>query len=146
MVRSEPRRREVRFVHADVYNPSGSSDPYTIPVAPSSQDLVMSQSLFSHLLDRELNQYLREGFRVLADGGHMAMSAFCLDHMREREHVGGRWPFPHRMGPAYVQDTRYPEAAVAYEPEYLVEAARACGFATAEILPYPIQSLLVAGK
>ena len=139
-----------RFVHADVhnavYNPSGSRDPYLVPVADGSQQLVTSSSLFSHLLEPDLDHYMTEALRVLTDAGVMAMTVFCLEDMEAHGELGGRWTFPHRVGQAHVQNPRYPEAAVAYERAYLLDAARAAGFASAEVLPYPIQSMLVCRR
>lgn len=138
------------FLHADVhhqiYNPEGPDVPYTVPLPDGSQQLVTSNSLFSHLLEPELNRYLAEAVRLLGDGGWMAMSAFTLDDMEALGELGGRWTFPHRIGSARVQDIRYPEAAVAYERSYLVEAAMDAGFSSAEVLRYPMQSVLACRK
>jgi SAM-dependent methyltransferase len=138
------------FVHANVYskvyNPAGSREPYTLPLEDSSQDLVVSQSLFSHLLEAELNRYMEESFRVLDKGGQMAMTVHCLEDMRARGELGGRWTFAHRIGPAHVENPRYPEAVVAYERDYILGRAKETGFNSAEMLSYPMQNLLVARK
>jgi SAM-dependent methyltransferase len=135
------------FLHADVfnrvYNPTGKRAAYPLPVEDHSQDLLTSSSLFSHLLEAELEHYLSEGLRVLAGRGKMAMTFFCLEDMAAHGELGGRWTFPHRIGRSRVQDRRYPEAAVAYEREFLLDAAKSAGFEEAEVLPYPIQSMLV---
>jgi SAM-dependent methyltransferase len=144
-----PRDR-FRFVHADiyssVYNPDGRREPYELPLREESQELVISQSLFTHLLEEDLAQYVRESFRVLRPGGHMVMSTFCLDHLRAAGDLGGRWSFDHRVGEAYVESPAYPEAAVAYEESYLLEVCRRAGFSEARVGPHYAQSLLVCRK
>lgn len=121
------------FHHADVYssvyNPGGTTEPYTIGLADGSQDLVMSQSLFSHLLEEQLTHYAEQARRVLAGDGAMMMTVFCREHVD----LGGRWTFQHRYGRAFVQDPRYPEAAVAYPEQVLLEIAGAVGFASAKV-------------
>ena len=95
------------FHFADVYNsldnPGGDRTPYVLPVADGSQDLVMGQSLYTHLLEEELTRYVSESVRVLRPGGRMLMSVFCLDDVdRER----GRWTFRHRAGERVRRERR----------------------------------------
>ena len=144
---------QYRFIHADVYssvyNPGGSKEAYTLPLPDSTQDLVVSYSLFTHLLDAELGRYMTESDRVLDTAGRMSMSVHCIEDMASAGALGGRWTFEHRMGPAYIQDPRYPEAAVAYEREYLVDRALAAGFRNAEVISFDErngQSALIAQK
>ena len=89
-----------------------------------SKDFVYSLSLFSHLLEAEALDYLRESYRILRAGGLMFLTFFCMEHVER----GGRWTFAHRCGNAYVESPRYPEAAVAYEETFITEMARNCGF------------------
>ncbi|MGH3992327.1 MAG: class I SAM-dependent methyltransferase, partial [Pseudonocardiaceae bacterium] len=139
-----------RFLHADIYNelynPGGSREPYEIPLADSSQQLVTSNSLLTHLLDEDLDRYLEESHRVLEGGGHMAMSVFCIDDMRAGGGLESRWTFEHRIGRAFVESLEEPEAAVAYERGDLEQRARALGFNEASVRAYEPQSLLVARK
>jgi SAM-dependent methyltransferase len=138
-----------RFVHANtynkIYNPAGPREPYRIPLPDSSQDLVMSWSLFSHLLEDDLVHYVNEARRMLRQGSYMAMTAFCLEDLRGEGRLGDRWTFRNRVGNAHVEDLRYPEAAVAYERSFLSEAARQAGFREVQIRTVGApQSLLVA--
>ena len=43
----------------------------------------------------------------------MHMTLFIMDYIRPR--LGDRWHFSHRIGPAYIESLRYPEAAAAYD-------------------------------
>lgn len=140
-----------RFLHSDVYNalynPTGSRQPLAIPLQDGSQQLVMSHSLFTHLLEEDVRRCMQEAHRLLDAGGFMAMTVFCLDHMRSSGHLGGRWTFPNPMGNARVESLDYPEAAVAYDRTYLEAAALDAGFQNVRIAPSPSghdpQSLLI---
>ncbi len=125
-------RKQFSFVWADryskVYNPAGKEGEYRLPFADAAFDLVFSTSLFTHLLETDLNNYLRESARVLRPGGRLSMSVFCLDTFREQGWLGQRFSFAHQDGPAFIESPKYPEAAVAYTRQYLVEACQAAGF------------------
>jgi len=45
-----------------VYNHSGAGEPYALPLASGTADLVFSASLFTHLLDPEILNYMSESF------------------------------------------------------------------------------------
>jgi predicted SAM-dependent methyltransferase len=100
-----------------------------------SADFVFSTSLLTHLLEEEVLNYCRESYRVLKPGAHMLMSCFSIDHPPPT--YGDRHTFRHRIGNAYVESLRVPEAAVAYEEQFLVAVGKETGFLTAEILTAP---------
>lgn len=129
-------------VYSSVYNPTGERGPYRVPLDDATQDLVIGQSLFTHLLPDDLANYLREAHRVLRPSGTMYMGVFCLEDMQGFGLLGGRWSFPAAIGPARIENERYPEAAVAYEQGYLYDAARAAAFTDVEIAPRVPQSIL----
>jgi SAM-dependent methyltransferase len=112
----------------------------------SSIDLVMSQSLFSHLLERELQAYVKESARVLRKGGVMAMTFFCMDDLRALNLLGGRWSFEHRRNAAYIENERYPEAAVAYDKAWMERACREAGFSKVETRLPSYQSTIFCVK
>ena len=58
----------------------------------SSKDFVYSVSLYSHLLEKEVSEYLCETYRMLRTNGYMYMTFFCLEHVE----LGRRWTFTHR--------------------------------------------------
>jgi hypothetical protein len=64
------------------------------------------------------------------------------------QHVqkGGRWTFSHRIGNAYIENLKLPEAAVAYDNDYILGAARKAGFSSAFVIASNAQSQLVARK
>jgi SAM-dependent methyltransferase len=140
-----------KFIHADiynsVYNPNGRRGQYKIPLPDQSQDFVFSQSLFTHLLEDDLINYVQEAFRLSKPNGKICMSVFCLDDMKEIDILGNRWTFQHRIGyDATVESLKYPEAAVAYSRDFLLSVAEKAGFKRVEIEPTSPQSLLLGSR
>ncbi|CAA9311266.1 MAG: hypothetical protein AVDCRST_MAG68-1234 [uncultured Gemmatimonadetes bacterium] len=126
-----------------VYNPGGVRDLHpALSVESGSVDLVYSHSLFSHLLEDDIQAYLAEGYRVLRPGGVLLMTFFCLEDMEELQLLGGRWTFRHTVGAARVENQKYPESAVAYPREWMMEAARRQGFSSVEVILPAHQSTL----
>ena len=114
---------------------SGTTEPFRIDLPDESVDFVFSTSLFTHLLEREMENYIRESHRLLRPGRCMDMSVFCLDYPPPT--YGTRHTFAHRMGNAHVESLRQPEAAVAYTEEFLLRISREAGFSEARILHAP---------
>ncbi len=107
---------------------------FRFPLADASQDFVYSTSLFTHLLEAELANYLRESLRILKPGGIMLMNYFCYDHLAALQHLRGRWTFRHQIGQARVESLESPEAAVAYSRSYMEDTCLAIGFSEASTL------------
>jgi SAM-dependent methyltransferase len=107
-----------------------------------SKDFVYSISLYSHLLENEVHEYLRETVRILRTGGVMYMTFFCIEHVK----LGERWTFGHRRGSAFIEDDKYPEAAVAYREVDMIELTKQVGFREVSVIPRDIQSVLIARK
>jgi len=129
-----------------VYNPAGSTARPRLECPDGTADLVFSQSLFSHLLEEDLRHYLAESHRMLKPGGWMLMTFFCLDDLEGRGLMEGRWTFSHPLGPARVENPRYPESAVAYTRPWMIEAARSAGFAEADVILPNYQSTIACRK
>lgn len=137
-------RFELASSHNALYNPEGSREPYRLPVADHGQDLVFSHSLFTHLLEDELRNYVRESARALKPGGIMVMTVFCLDHGDSAAGRLARFSFGHQHGEARIEDPRVPEAAVAYRSDFLERICAESGFAFAGVESRPGQSRLIA--
>lgn len=133
----DPRRFRWLGVRASstVYSPgTGASDVdkpnqrFDIPDA--SQDFVLANSLFTHLLADDLRVYIREAGRILKPGGYFQFSVFLMDDVRgelARDSAAARWTFRHRLGDAWVENLRLPEAAVAYERSLIEAECTAAG-------------------
>jgi SAM-dependent methyltransferase len=107
-----------------------------------SKDFVYSISLYSHLLESEMVDYMEESYRILKPGGIMYMTFFCMEHVE----LGGRWTFQHSRGNAYIESEQFPEAAVAYHRDFLVHTVKDIGFCEVTVNPRKAQSELVARK
>jgi SAM-dependent methyltransferase len=114
---------------------TGAPSAYRIPLADASFDLVFSNSLLSHLLEAELENYLRESYRLLKAGGAMMHSHFNIEHPPAS--YGKRHTFQHRLGNAMIESEAQPEAAVAYHTDFLFALCRRIGFASSEIVHMP---------
>jgi SAM-dependent methyltransferase len=127
-----------RFHHADIhnaiYNPGGSgrATEYRFPCAERSCDLVLAISVFTHLLSDAAEHYLAEAARVMAPGGRLFSTWFLLRGDRGAG-GGSALRFSHAAGPAAaVADPELPEAAVAYDVEWVTGRLRALGLEVRE--------------
>jgi len=129
-----------RFHHSSdasvSYNQNGEKNAhYRVPEPDGSVDLVFSNSLLTHVLEAELENYIHESYRLLRSGGAMVHSHFNLDYPPAT--YGTRHTFQHAMGNARVESLEQPEAAVAYRTDFLFRLAREVGFKTCEIVHMP---------
>ena len=109
-------------------NASKISESCRIDRKDNSQDLVFSTSLFTHLLEAELLNYVSESFRILKPGGTMQMNIFLYEFLEESGNLGSRFNFKHNLGNSLIESTKFPEAAVAYKGDYLVGLCKGVGF------------------
>lgn len=123
--------------HASVsYNQAGeATSHYTVPEQDGTVDLVVSNSLLTHVLEAELENYIKESYRLLKSGGAIMHSHFNLDYPPAT--YGTRHTFQHTIGNARVESMEQPEAAVAYRTDYLFKVCRAAGFKDCEIVHMP---------
>ncbi len=121
-----PRHPNFRFSLADVrnerYNPTGArkASEYRFPYGDDSFDLVFLISVFTHMLPRDMENYLSEIARVLKPGGRCAVSYMLLNDEARRniEKGAGALDFKHEIEEGcFAQLPELPEAAVAYEEE-----------------------------
>ena len=133
-----PRYPAFRFHHADVasrfYNPAGTTTAasYRFPFEDRAFDFVMLGSVFTHMLPDEVVHYLREIARVLEPGGVAVISWFLLD-AESRPRVDDGLSFMsfgvrHSSGVCRLHDAIVPEAAVAFEETFALNAITAAGF------------------
>lgn len=138
------------FHHADifsaVYNPDGRpTGSYAFPMAADSASLVVATSVFTHLLYEDFRHYIAESRRVLRPGGHLYVSFFIMDFIGHM--LGDRWHFSHRLDNCYVENLRYPEAAVAYDLGTISQILSDNGFSIIEIYRETLpQQTVVARK
>lgn len=114
------------FAFADVlnpvYNPEGAMPPeeYHFPYSDESFDVVLLESVFTHMLPPGVETYARESARVLCPGGHCLVSHHLMDEAARRAVADGTtvFEFCQRMGPATTLDPDEPLVGLAYAPEF----------------------------
>jgi len=140
----------LHFDHADifsaVYNPKGRHVvEYEFSVRDNSVTLVVATSVFTHLLYQDFSHYIKESSRILSNGGHLYASFFIMDYVKSS--LGDRWSFPHRQDNCYVENLKYPEAAVAYDLEVIRRTLSNEDFSIVEIYNKDLaQQIIVAKK
>lgn len=112
-------RFELVDVYSGVYNPFGAvrASEFRFPCADGSFDLVVLNSVFTHMLPADMAHYLDEIARVLRPGGRMfATYYFMNDDARSRMAQGRSNPdFTRSFGQFHVADPTSMEDAVAFE-------------------------------
>ena len=120
-----------RFQHANVrnsrYNPNGKKKArdFDFPYADGSFDFTLLTSVFTHMLQEDLEHYVGEIVRTLKPSGTAVITFFILNAESERlietPATTIRLPFPHGSSGIRVSDEAPLENAVAY-PEHLVRS------------------------
>jgi SAM-dependent methyltransferase len=112
-----------RFHHADIYsehyNKKGAvfDFDYKFPFGDATFDLVVLRSVFTHMLEEGVVNYVSEIGRVLRPGGRCFVTGFFLndDSIRRTEARLGNWHFLHTRGSARLLDENVPEKGVAHD-------------------------------
>jgi SAM-dependent methyltransferase len=120
-------------IHSEFYNAQGvlAGTEITLPVASSSVDRIILQSVFTHMFEPDITHFLREFHRVLRRDGLVFASFFVLgeESMRLATETPDVLKFTHTHGDGCrVNDLGYLEAAVGYTPEALTRMVRRGGF------------------
>lgn len=108
------------FRHVDlrnrIYNPRGSlkAAQFAFPYPAGSFDLVILTSVFTHLMEAEIRNYLSEIRRVLKPNGRCLCTAFLINPEAADGIAKGRanHKLVHRVDEVFVADPRIPESAV----------------------------------
>jgi SAM-dependent methyltransferase len=127
------------FIHVDLwnarYNSGGSirAEDFRFPLQDGSQDVVVLKSVFTHTREPVVRHYLGELSRLLSPNGRCLATFFLLDEEPvEARARGTSLDFSRaREGRAHFAFPDEPEHAVAYELEFVREAAAAAGLEVA---------------
>jgi SAM-dependent methyltransferase len=107
-----------------------SAAELSFPFPPESFDLVIVTSVFTHMLDDALDNYVSEVARVLRCGGRMFVSLFLLDDVSKAAIRAGRakLDFRHPFGAMRALNTECPEEGLAIERADFLERLRRHAF------------------
>jgi SAM-dependent methyltransferase len=111
-------RFEFFDIRNELYNPEGrlETSECPIPSEDDSFDLVILQSVFTHLPEEDIAFYMSEFSRVLRPGGTLYSTFFLLDEetlLRIRNSKFATFPNQVNEG-AWIQDARWPSGARGY--------------------------------
>jgi SAM-dependent methyltransferase len=133
------RHPNFTFVHQDIqddlHNPSGTIDVLAIslPVPDCWCDLIILQSVFTHMLRDTVFHYLNEFRRVIQPRGLIYATVFLVDDeilasARETNLTEWNLRFEHSAGVGvYINDLDHPTGAVAYREDVLDELVEDAG-------------------
>lgn len=121
------------------YNREASTAPeaFRFPWPERTFDLIVANSLFTHLLPEAVDHYFREIRRMTARGGRVFASFFLVDPESEPVIEQGR-TYPHfaqRREWGWVQDPANPEEGVALNRGWVLERLAAAGFSDPQVHP-----------
>ncbi len=104
----------------DLYRPDGQApETFRFPYADQSFDLIIVNSVFTHMVAKEVENYFAEMARVLKPGG-CAYTTFFLYQKGQTSFPEG-FDFPFEYGNCRLMDKEVKSANVAYEKAYLEE-------------------------
>lgn len=138
------RHPNFHFELADVfnkaYNPNGKhrASEYRFPYDNDSFDLVCLFSVFTHMLEKDLGNYLSEISRVLKPGGRCMISYHLTnkDVLRLVDAGQTSLDFRHVIEGYRTVSERVPETAVAYDDQLIRGLYQKVGLAIVEPIHY----------
>lgn len=117
----------------DLYrSDGGNAATFTFPYADRSFDLVVVNSVFTHLVPEEAVRYLSETYRVLQAGGKCYATFFLYDANTEWSRD---FPFPFDFGDYRLMDAQVRSANVAFRQEVLLAQLARIGFVVRRLSP-----------
>jgi ubiquinone/menaquinone biosynthesis C-methylase UbiE len=135
------RHPNIEFIHVDaesaMYNPKGTSQPTEtrLAIADGSIDRILLYSVFTHLFEPDIRNYLSEFRRLLKPTGAVLATWFVIDDaalaaVRSKPSPLGsfiRFPYRISMG-CWVNDISAPQGAVGYAMPCIEQMVADTGF------------------
>lgn len=109
-------------LHNDLYNASGlDAATYKFEYPSASFHMACAISVFSHMIDNEVENYLSETFRVLKNGGKLIATFFVMDNdslsLMSADYKGFRFDYEYEH--YYLMDKNVKSANVCFKKDYL---------------------------
>ncbi|MGB4959973.1 MAG: class I SAM-dependent methyltransferase [Saprospiraceae bacterium] len=117
-------------LYNDLYNSTGiDASQYGFEYEDETFDFGCAISVFTHMIDIEVENYLHEVARVLKPGGRFVATFFILDEESERlmSHKKSSFRFDFDKGNYRLMDDKVRSANVAFELQYLKSVLQQCG-------------------
>jgi len=111
-----------RLIHLknDLYSSTGAeATSFRFPYKDQEFDFIILTSVFTHMLPREVENYLNEISRVLKPGGYCLSTFFLFGNNIPEETDDSFFSFPQDHGFYRLLDARVKSANVAFESKYL---------------------------
>jgi len=124
-----------RFIHSNIlnkhYNKNGSilAHEYKFPFANETFDFVFLTSVFTHMFPQDLENYMNEISRLLKHKGNCLITFFLINNESKRlmENPESSFNFKVHGDGYFCYKEADPEAAIAYEEEYIIRLFRSNG-------------------
>ncbi|WP_138995267.1 class I SAM-dependent methyltransferase [Larkinella sp. C7] len=126
-----------RFHHLNVYNkmynPLGTMQGHELrfPFESSTFSLVILNSVFTHMLENDFEQYLAEISRVMKKGGRAYITMFLLNSESRKANAEGKSLYGRQLTPfterTMVHIQELPESMIAFDEVYAKEAFQKAG-------------------
>jgi SAM-dependent methyltransferase len=127
-------------VRNDHYNPTGryAASEYKFPFTDARFDFVVLNSVFTHMLAHEVENYVSQVARVLKTGGRCLISFFLLndESVELIEQHQTRLDLRYRFGPARAVSRDRPELAVGYDESFVKDLLNRHGLEIATPIHY----------
>jgi SAM-dependent methyltransferase len=122
-----PKYSNFHFQYADIYNksynPTGKYEAarYRFPYQDESFDSLIAKSLFTHMLERDMDNYFSEIYRVLRKDGRCLVTFFLLNSESKKLIYEGKstQEFIYDLGGCCTTNKSVPEEAIAYNEELI---------------------------
>ena len=125
--RIKPKFPNFNFIHIDLkndlynLNTTREAKNFIFPYKDNEFDLVILTSVFTHMMPEDINNYLKEIYRVLKQGGKCYVTFFLLnDEIKPRIENRNYFNFPFTYDNYRLLDNNVKEANIAYEENFLV--------------------------
>jgi len=133
-----------KFTHSDIlnkhYNKNGSipAHEYKFPFADETFDFVFLISVFTHMLPRDIENYMREISRVLKHKGTCLITFFIINNESKQlmKNPGSILNFKFHGDEYFWYKEADPESAIAYEEKYIVTLFESNGMAIDNSIHY----------
>ena len=111
-------------VYNELYNPQGGhrATDYRFPFADEQFDFVVLNSVFTHMIAEEVENYMGEIKRVLKTGGRCLISFFLIndESLTLIDQNRSTIELRHELGPARIVSREQPEAAIGFREDYVL--------------------------